>query len=483
MEEKFTNTLPMPVKARPYLHQSQIFDFVCRLFGLLDDIVRSKGAAILAEMGTGKSLCSVAVSGILYQMGLINRVLIVCPLTLTTVWEDEYQKFADFPYTLTILSGSSAKKKEQLSRLEDKGLKVVIINYESSWRLETELLKYSPELCVCDEGHKIKENRSKQSKAMHNIGDAAKYKLLLTGTLITNKEIDVYSQYRFLNSDIFGTSFYRYRSRYFDMGGYGNHTPIFREYMRDEFLEKLHSIAFRVRKEDCLDLPEIREEVRRVRLEPKADKLYAAVLEDSYAQLTRGEVTASNVLTRLLRLSQITGGFITDDDRVTTQVSTAKLDALFDLVDEAVEENKKLVIMARFVAELDAIQEGLSKRRIGHAVIRGGVKDRDIEIRRFQTDPDCMVFVGQISAAGLGLTLTAASTMIFYSMNYSMSDFEQAKARIHRVSQKNDCRYIYLVCRGTVDTKILRALRNKVDLAKLLIDDYRKNGTNPFTEE
>ena len=267
------------------------------------------------------------------------------------------------------------------------------------------------------------------------------------------------------------------------MRGYGNHTPIFRECMRDEFLKKLHSIAFRVRKEDCLDLPEIREEVRKVHLESTAEKLYATVLEDSYAQLTKGEVTASNVLTRLLRLSQITGGFITDDDKVTTQVSTVKLDALFDLVEEAVEENNKLVIMARFVAELDAIQEGLKTRHIEHAVIRGGIKERDQEIKKFQNDPDCMVFVGQISAAGLGLTLTAASTMIFYSMNYSMSDFEQAKARIHRVSQRNDCRYIYLVCRGTVDTKILRALRNKVDLAKMLIDDYRKNGVNPFTEE
>ena len=174
MEEKYTNTLPMPVKARPYSHQSQIFDFVCHLFGLLDGKIRSRGAAILAEMGTGKTFCSVAVSGILYQMGLINRVLIVCPLTLTSVWEEEYEKFADFPYTLTILSGSSAKKKEQLSRLEDKGLNIVIINYESSWRLDPELLSYKPELTVCDEGHKIKENRSKQSKAMHDIGDVSK---------------------------------------------------------------------------------------------------------------------------------------------------------------------------------------------------------------------------------------------------------------------------------------------------------------------
>ena len=142
-------------------------------------------------------------------------------------------------------------------------------------------------------------------------------------------------------------------------------------------------------------------------------------------------------------------------------------------------ENKKLVIMATFVPEMNDLQEMLEKKGIGYAAVRGGVKDRAEEIRRFQEDSDCMVLIGQIAAAGLGITLTAASTMVFYSMDYSMSNFEQAKARIHRVSQKNDCLYIYLIAKGTVDRKVLKSLRNKVDLAKLLVDDYRK-GKNPF---
>ena len=121
------------------------------------------------------------------------------------------------------------------------------------------------------------------------------------------------------------------------------------------------------------------------------------------------------------------------------------------------------------------------KEKIQYAVIRGGVADRDEQIRKFQNDDNCKVFIGQIAAAGLGITLTAASTMVFYSLDYSMSNFEQAKARIHRVSQKNDCLYIYLIAKGTVDGKILKSLRQKVDLAKLLVDDYR-NGKNPFQE-
>lgn len=165
--------------------------------------------------------------------------------------------------------------------------------------------------------------------------------------------------------------------------------------------------------------------------------------------------------------------------RVVNTVSSAKLDALSDIIDSAMAEDKKLVIMARFVPELDDIQELLEKKKIGYAVVRGGVKDRDNEIHRFQYDDKCRVFVGQIAAAGLGITLTAASTMVFYSLDYSMSNFEQAKARIHRAGQKENCHYIYLVCRGTVDRKVLYALRQKMNLAKMLVDDYRK-GRNPF---
>ena len=112
---------------------------------------------------------------------------------------------------------------------------------------------------------------------------------------------------------------------------------------------------------------------------------------------------------------------------------------------------------------MNDIQNLLAKKKIQYAVIRGGVADRDEQIRKFQNDDNCKVFIGQIAAAGLGITLTAASTMVFYSLDYSMSNFEQAKARIHRVSQKNDCLYIYLIAKGTVDGKILKSLRQKVN--------------------
>ena len=440
--------LKIPLKATLYRHQQSACRFACERFGILPSETHSNGVALLMEMGCGKTITSIAIVGILYQYRHIRRILITAPLSILSVWEQEFARFAAFPYQLTVLKGSSTQKKEQLSKLHGDGLQIAVVNYES---------------------------------AMHHLGDKSRYKLLLTGTLITNKELDVFSQYRFLNKEIFGTSFYAFRSRYFDMCGYGNHIPVFRKQMMDEFLQKLHSVAYRVTKAECLDLPQITEEIRTVELEPKAMKLYKQLEKECFAELAGSEISAVNVLTKMLRLSQVTGGHLTNDEGDCNAVSTAKLDALSDILDTMLAEEKKLVILARFVPELDGIQELLKRKQIGYASVRGGVSNRAEEIRRFQEDAECRVFVGQIAAAGLGITLTAASTMVFYSLDYSMSNFEQAKARIHRVSQTENCLYIYLIAKNTVDAKILRSLRDKVDLAKMLVDDYR-NGINPFQE-
>ncbi len=437
-------------------------------------------------MGTGKTITSIAVAGALYLSGRIRRVLIVAPLSIVGVWDEEFEKFADFDYSLTVLSGSGAKKAETLCNLRGASLQVAVVNYESSWRLEKEILAWSPDLVICDEGHKLKTHNIAASKAMHRIGARAAYRLLLTGTIITNKAIDVFSQYKFLNPAVFGQSFYSFRNRYFDMVGYGNHTPVMKRTMEQDFTRRLHSIAFRATKAECLDLPPTTDIIRYVELEPAAAKMYRDLVRDSYAELGQSEqggpvpVTVTNVLTRILRLSQITGGFIGDDEgNAPKQISTAKLDALSDIIEEAVNEGKKLVIIARFVPEISAICKLLEKSGVGYSCIKGGVKDREAQVAAFQNDARTQVFVGQIATAGLGITLTAASTMVFYSMDYSMSNFEQARARIHRVGQKENCTYIYLVAKGTVDVKVLKALRGKADLARTLVDDYRR-GVNPF---
>jgi len=267
------------------------------------------------------------------------------------------------------------------------------------------------------------------------------------------------------------------------MTDYGQHTPVMKESMEEEFTRRMHSIAFRATKAKCLDLPETTDIIRKVALEPPAMKIYKNLVEESYAELKSGEeVTAPNVLTRLLRLSQLTGGFLGNDATSSVEeVSKSKLNALEDIIDTSIEENQKLVIIARFVPEIQAIQKMLEKKGIGYSLIMGGINDRDEQVRKFQTDPNIPIFIGQIATAGMGLTLTAASTMVFYSLDYSMSNYEQCRARIHRAGQKFPCAYIHLLARNTVDLKVMQALKNKANLAKTLIDDWR-NGNNPFDE-
>lgn len=410
-------------------------------------------------------------------------MLIVAPLSILSVWEAEFAQFAAFDYALAVLTGDSAKKTDTLRHMNGAALQVAVVNYESAWRMEQELAAWGPDLIVCDEGHKIKTHNISASKAMHRLGAKAGYRLLLTGTLITNKAIDVFSPYKFLNPTIFGTSFYAFRSRYFDMVGYGNHTPVLKRSMEAELSARLHSIAYRAAKADCLDLPETTDVVRQVELEPAARKIYRSLVKESFAELASGEVTAPNVLTRLLRLSQLTGGFLgSDENAAVQQISSAKLSAMEDILESAVAEGQKLVIIARFLPEIRAICKELDGRGLRYACITGEVQDRAAQVAQFQNDPDVPVFVGQIATAGLGLTLTAASTMVFYSLDYSMSNYEQAKARIHRVGQRNPCTYIHLIAKGTVDEKVLTALRNKADLAKALVDDCRC-GRNPFILE
>jgi SNF2 family DNA or RNA helicase len=420
------------------------------------------------------------VVGNLYLYKDVRRLLIVAPLSILGVWDEEFAKFADFDYTLAVLNGTGAKKADTLRHLSGEPLQVAVVNYESAWRLEQEIMAWKSDMVICDEGHKIKTFNSRAAKALHHIGAAAKYRLLLTGTIITNKAVDVFSQYKFLNPSIFGNSFYSFRNRYFDMVGYGAHTPVLKKTMEPELTRKIHSIAFRATKAECLDLPPITDIIRCVDLEPNAAKLYRDLVKDSYAELDGSEVTATNILTRLLRLSQLTGGFLGgDDDPKPQNISKAKLDALSDIIETAQEGGQKLVIIARFIAEIAAIKALLEKQGIQYSAINGETKDRPEQVKRFQQDPNVTVFLGQIQTAGLGITLTAASTLVFYSLNYSMSDFEQTRARIHRVGQTEPCAYIYLTAKGTVDEKVLKALRDKADLAKTLIDDWRSN-KNPF---
>lgn len=480
--------LPYPVKANLYKHQIRGANMALRAFGALDAKTPGGGFGELFEMGCGKTLTTIAVAGALYNLGKIDRVLVVAPTSVCSVWPHDLNQFAAFPWEARVLLGDKKKRLKALNELENwpfKALRIAVINYESTHRegIYEALAAYKPDLIVCDESQRIKNPSAAQSKALHKLGDAAPFRMILSGTPVQNNAVDLYSQYRFLDPAVYGANFYAFKNRYCIMGGYGQHQIVGYRNM-DELVEKEHSVAYRVTKEECLDLPQQTFINRYVQFTDAEQAIYEQLRKSSFLELETGEnVTATTILTMYLRLMQLTGGFLTADESTRPkQVNTAKLDALADIVDDyVVDAGKKLVIFARFRAEIAAIDNLLRLRKIQYGSIYGDVpmEERGKIVEDFQTNPDTKVFVAQIQTAGLGITLHAASTAVFYSYDYNYANYAQALARIHRIGQRFPVTYIHLVVDGSIDEKILAALENKEDMAKTVVDSWREVLTAP----
>ncbi len=458
---------PMPIKVKPFQHQILGYNIGISI----------PNSALLMEMGTGKSLTAIAIAGRRYLDGEMKKLLVVCPTSIMFVWQDEFEKFADFPYSMLVLDGPVKRRIEKLQNFCGQGLQVAAINYEATWRMEDELRKWAPDMIIADESQRIKTPSAQQSKCLHKLGKIAKYKMILTGTPVTQGPLDFFSQYKFLDPGIFGNSYYAFRARYAVMGGYEGKQVVSYQNL-PELIEKAHSIAFRVTKAEALDLPDQIDTIRYCELEPKAQRIYEQMRKECVAEL-EGEkvVTAANVLAKLLRLQQITGGFLGDGKGRIEKVSGAKLSVLKEILEDIViDAGKKLVIFARFRPEIAAIEKLLQELNIKYECIHGDIDmgARGEKVKAFQTDPDTKVFVAQLQTAGLGITLTAADTAVFYSLDFSFANYDQARARLHRIGQKNNVTNIHLIMKGTVDTKVMGALKKKKNVADVVVDGWRK---------
>ena len=455
----------MPVSMKPYQHQIKGFN----------RCMENDGYGLLFDVGLGKSLAAIAVAGARYKRGEVKRLLIVCPLAVQSVWERECKNLT-IENKVILLEGSMIKRREALKFFPKDGLQIAVINFEGARIMVQDLLRWHPDMMIVDESHRIKNPQSAQAKAVNKIAKEINYWIILTATPVGNSIADVYSQWKVIDDKLFGTSYYAFRARYLTLGGYGNHQIIGYKNL-SELLSKAYSKALRVTKEEALDLPEQIFENRICRLEPKALAIYNELKENCVSELQNGEITATNILTKLLRLQQCADGFLKPDGgEYYQQVSTAKIDLLWDTLEDIIEAGEKAVIFCRFTEEWNAIVKMLEHRKISYAAMNGGVKssERGGIIEQFQTDATVKVMVCQISVGGVGITLTAASVAIFYSVTFSLIDYLQAVGRIHRINQKRRCLYINLIAKNTVDEHIFAALQQKKNLSDNVCDNWRK---------
>jgi SNF2 family DNA or RNA helicase len=325
-------------------------------------------------------------------------------------------------------------------------------------------------VAVCDESHRIKTHDSKQSKYAAQLGKAAAFRLCLTGTPMPHSPLDLFGQFRFLDRGVFGTWFHHFRNRYAKLN------PIFPSKVdawlnQDELKQRFSLLAYRVTADEVLDLPPVMHEERRVTLCPKAKKIYESLEDDLIADVGSGVVTATNALTRLLRLQQLTSGYVIEDDtKRETEVDDAKKLALFELLDDIGPE--PVVVFCRFRHDLVAVADCAEKLGREYGELSGrfkhGLDDRGCMVEGVQ------VMGVQIQSGGVGVDLTRARYCVFFSQCWSLGDFDQALARVHRPGQTRPVSYYHLVAGGTIDDIMRKALEAKRDVVEMILEALRR---------
>ena len=448
--------------------------------------------AYFMEMGTGKSKVLIDNISMLYDNGKINGVLIVAPKGVVKNWyEGEIPThLVDHIEHKTVLWQSSITQTQQkkLDTLFETGedLHILIMNVEAlstkkGVDFAQKFLFAHRTLMAIDESTTIKNPEAKRTKNICQLGLASRYNRILTGSPVTKSPLDLYKQCEFLTPGLLGhESYYTFRTRYAVMrtANFGGRSvQIVVGYRNlDELSEKLKAFSYRVLKDECLDLPKKTFMKRTVQLTHEQLKVYKEMSRLALASFNGKMMTTATVLTQLMRLQQITCGNFTADDGTMTELPTNRLTELMDLIYEI---EGKVVIWAHFQRDVHRIIEVISKEYGPDSFVDyyglTPQEDRQKNIQKFQ-DPSSPVrfFIGTTQTGGYGITLTAASTMIYYSNGYDLEKRQQSEARIDRIGQEKPMTYIDIICENTVDTRIVKALRKKVNIATQIMGEELK---------
>ena len=469
-------------KTKPYEHQ-------------LEALKRSwnkREYAYFMEMGTGKSKVLIDNIALLYDKGGINAAIIVAPKGVYRNWSGK-EIPAHMPdhveRDVAVWNPApTVKQKTELMKLFEVSpeLKILIINVEAFSTkkgvafVEKFILAHNALIAV-DESTTIKNPKAQRTKNLLKLALNTKYRRILTGFPVTQSPLDLYSQSAFLSTQLLGySSFYSFQNRYAKVINRSMGQRTFRQVIGYQNLEELtdnvNEFSYRVLKKECLDLPDKVYQRREVELTPEQKKVYKQLKDYAIAQLESSElVSVTSVLTQILRLHQVVCGFVKHDQGDEVEIKNNRLDSLLDVLAET---QGKVIIWANYQYDIKRILKTLQDTVGTEAVATyyGETLDEDRQqiIKSFQ-DPDSPLtyLISNVQTGGYGITLTEASTVIYYSNNYDLEKRLQSEDRAHRIGQTNKVTYIDLVAKGTVDEKIVKALRNKLDLAQEVLGDEK----------
>ena len=336
-------------------------------------------------------------------------------------------------------------------------------------------------LMAIDESTTIKNPKAKRTKSILKLSEMAKYRRIMTGSPVTKNPLDLYSQCEFLSPwHLDFQSYYAFRTRYAIMKNAniaGRQIQLVAGFQRlGELSEKLNPFSYRVLKSDCLDLPDKIYMKRQIKLSPDQFKVYDQMKKEALATLNGKKVTTVNALTQLMRLHQITCGHFTSDDGMTQPIKNNRIDELMDVLEET---EGKAIIWAHYQYDItNIIKEVIKVHGPGSIVDYYGLTPQDQRqknIKKFQNDDKCRFIVGTPATGGYGITLTAANTVVYYSNGYDLEKRLQSEDRAHRIGQKRSVTYVDLICEETVDEKIVKALRKKINIASEVLGEELKS--------
>ena len=479
-------TVKLNFKLKPFDHQVDALDYGWSKpeFGLF------------MEMGTGKSKVLLDNMAMLYLDGQIKFALVIAPKGVYRNWvakEIPEHMSDDIPHrVIRWVSGPNKKQKEEMRSVQDtfEGLTIFVMNVEAYSTIKGQkagqwmarMLGYQGMIAV-DESTTIKNHKAKRTKALMKIAAGFKYKRLLTGSPITKSPMDIYSQCEFLRPGLLGfESYYAFQGRYAVVQRRKMGAAAFQQIVGfrnlDELTKRIDMFSFRVLKKDCLDLPEKIYTARYVGMTPQQFDMYEQIRRHAMVLLDSGEMsTAPAVITQMLRLQQIMSGHLKTDDGDMLYFPSKRMDALEEIINE---HDGKAIIWSRFRYDIQQITETLNKKfGQGCAVSYYGDTsddDRANAVLNFQNpNHPLKFFVGNPATAGYGLTLTEANLVVYYANDFNLETRIQSEDRAHRIGQKNNVTYIDLICEGSIDERIVKALRAKIDIgAKVLGEDARE---------
>ena len=469
-------------KTKPYEHQLKA----------LEASWTKSYFAYFMEMGTGKSKVLLDNIAMLYDQGKIDGALIVAPKGVIGTWYEQEipEHFPKHIEKVSVLWQANITKgqSKKLNALFKTGeeLHILIMNVEAfstqkGVDFATKFLSCHNTMMAIDESTTIKNPDAKRTKNICKLAPHAKYKRILTGSPVTKSPLDLYKQCDFLSSELLGhSSYYTFRTRYAVMKTAnfgGRNVQIVVGYRNlEELSEKLKAFSSRVLKDDCLDLPPKTFMKRIVKLTPAQEKVYKQMKHLALAEMEGKQMTTATVLTQLMRLHQITCGHFTADDGTTKDIKNNRITELLNTLEEI---HGKVVIWAHYQYDVETIVEHLKKEYGDNSFVtyygKTPMSERQDNIKKFQDLKSPVRFlVGTTQTGGYGITLTAASTMIYYSNGYDLEKRQQSEARIDRIGQKFPMTYIDIMAQDTVDERIVKALRKKINIASKIMGEKLK---------